>query len=167
MPDPQHVLPSMAGKPATQRIVGTVKAVLPFVIVLLPLLVLRELVRRHAVNIPFLDDWMYVSMDEKVKDGTLTLHDFFAAQMEHRMAFVRAVIMLFHQWWPADYVKQMMLSVALLTLTFANIATLVKMTTREAFARVGFVLDQEDRLAHAALDASGSSRTNAPRPWSS
>ncbi len=106
---------------------------LPWVIVASPAVGLFLLIREYRVNIPFLDDWMFVHMFEKEKAGTLTLHDFFMVQMEHRMAFVRAVIMIFHKLWPTDYTKQMFLSWALLVLTWGNIGLLLKRTTGAAF----------------------------------
>lgn len=101
--------------------------------VCLPTLALFLLIREHRVNIPFLDDWMFVHMFEKESNGTLTVWDYFMVQMEHRMAFVRGVIMVFHHWWPTDWTMQMFFSWVLLALTQLNIAILIKRTSGKPF----------------------------------
>ena len=73
-----------------------------WVCILLPVVLLARLMRENLVNIPFLDDYMFTPMFEKARNGfaftfahddnVLTLHDFFLVQMEHRLAFVRALI---------------------------------------------------------------------------
>ncbi|MFZ4763717.1 MAG: hypothetical protein ACOYMN_02085 [Roseimicrobium sp.] len=103
--------------------------VFPWVLVLLPAAALLRLITLHAVNIPFLDDWMFVQMDAKAARGELTWQDFFVVQMEHRMAFVRGVIMAFHKLFPADYTKQMYFSWVLLLGTAVNVFLLVRRTT--------------------------------------
>lgn len=106
---------------------------LPWILVAAPALGLFFLIRKYRVNIPFLDDWMFVHMFEKERAGTLMLHDYFAVQMEHRMAFVRAVIMVFHKLWPTDVTKQMFFSWGLLALTYVNVALLLKQTSMRTF----------------------------------
>ena len=89
--------------------------------ILLPVIALARLMYENLVNIPFLDDYMFTDMLDKARHGfrwsfdldmgidpvtgmerpaVLTLHDFFVVQMEHRMAFVRGVILLLHKLWP-------------------------------------------------------------------
>lgn len=113
-------------------------------LVLLPAILLFQLIGSHQVNIPFLDDWMFVQMDDKAARGFdftfarnsdhLTLHDFFIVQMEHRMAFVRAVIMLFHKLAPANYTAQMWLSWTMLLGTAVNVFLLLRRSTGAKFA---------------------------------
>ncbi len=98
-------------------------------LVLAPAAALFLFIRSYRVNFPFLDDWMFVGMFEKEKAGTLTLHDYFSVQMEHRMAFVRAMVMVFHRLWPTDYTKQMFFSWVLLALTYVNIGLLLRLTS--------------------------------------
>ena len=121
-----------------------VRSVIPWLLVLAPCVALFFLMRRHMVNIPFLDDWMFVHQFEKepngflwtlAKDDThLTIHDFFRVQMEHRMAFVRAIIMVLHKIWPTDYTKWMWVGWGLLTLTGWNMAVLLRRTTGKTFS---------------------------------
>lgn len=115
---------------STRRVL---RVAVPWLIVLAPAIGLFLLIREYRVNIPFLDDWMFVHMFEKEKAGTLTLHDFFMVQMEHRMAFVRAVIMGFHKLWPTDWTKQMFFTWLLLVLTYVNVGLLLKQTTGRPF----------------------------------
>lgn len=115
------------------RVWPWVKVIAPWVLVILPALLLNRMIQEHKVNIPFLDDWMFVHMDEKAAAGTLTWRDFFMVQMEHRMAFVRAVILAFHQFSPGNYTGQMWLSWLLLCLTAVNIGILLRKTTGAPF----------------------------------
>lgn len=96
------------------------------------------------VNIPFLDDWMFVHQFAKEPNGFLwtlakddhylTIHDFFRVQMEHRMAFVRVIIMTLHKLWPTDYTKWMWVSWILLSLMSWNVAVLLRRTTGKTFS---------------------------------
>src|SRR5687768_7426679 len=106
--------------PVYSRVAGwlpVAKSLGRWLLILLPAILLNRMIQEYKVNIPFLDDWMFVDMDVKAAAGQLTWQDFFTVQMEHRMAFVRGVIMLFHQWWPGDYTRQMWFSWVLLCLT--------------------------------------------------
>jgi hypothetical protein len=117
---------------------------LPVFLVLLPAILLFRLIREHQVNIPFLDDWMFVQMDQKAARGFeftlakhpdhLTIYDFFIVQMEHRMAFVRAVIMLFHNLAPGNYTGQMWLTWTMLLGTAVNVFLLLRHSTGAKFA---------------------------------
>ncbi|HSJ03934.1 MAG: hypothetical protein ACAI34_15645 [Verrucomicrobium sp.] len=105
-----------------------------WLLILLPAVFLNRMIQEYKVNIPFLDDWMFVHMDAKVAAGTLSWQDFFTVQMEHRMAFVRAVIMLCHWAWPGEYTQQMWVSWILLVLTTLNVGLLLRRTTHAPFA---------------------------------
>ena len=107
--------------------------VLRWLLVLLPVAGLFLLIRKYAVNIPFLDDWMYIGMFEKERAGTLTVHDFFMVQMEHRMAFVRAMMIVFYKLFPGNWTIHMFFSWLLLGLTYVNVALLLKKTTEQTF----------------------------------
>ena len=80
----------------------------------------------HSVNIPFLDDWMFVELFEKARDGTLAFHDLWKAQMEHRITFVRLLILARHHFWPDDVRPEMWLSWLFLAGTAASIAVLMR-----------------------------------------
>lgn len=110
------------------------RATFRVLLVVMPAIALARLIWQHAVNIPFLDDWMFVQMDDKAAQGTLTWKDFFIVQMEHRMAFVRGVIMLCHQWFPANYTAMMWITWAFLLGTALNVFLLLRRTTGAKFA---------------------------------
>jgi hypothetical protein len=120
-------------KDSFTRVWPVLRLFLQWSLVLLPAVGLFLLIRKFGVNIPFLDDWMYVSMFEKERAGTLTLHDFFMVQMEHRMAFVRGMMMVFYKLFPGNWTIHMFFSWLLLTLTYVNVALLLKKTTGQAF----------------------------------
>jgi hypothetical protein len=115
-----------------------------WVCILLPAVLLARLMREHLVNIPFLDDYMFTPMLEKALNGfrftfehdehVLTLHDFFMVQMEHRLAFVRALIMLRHRFWPADITIENWFTFAFLCGTALNVFILLRRTAGEVRA---------------------------------
>jgi hypothetical protein len=101
---------------------------LKIALVTLPALALAWLIRCHQVNIPFLDDWMFADQMEKARNGKLTIHEFWKAQMEHRITFVRAIVWLRDQVWPGDIRPQYWISWLFLAGTGVNIALLMRRT---------------------------------------
>ena len=109
-----------------------------WVCILLPVVLLARLMRENLVNIPFLDDYMFTPMFEKARNGfaftfahddnVLTLHDFFLVQMEHRLAFVRALIMARHHFWPGDITMECWFTFAFLCGTALNVLVLLRRT---------------------------------------
>ena len=67
------------------------KALLIFLGVL-PGIVLLAYIQAFAVNVPFMDDWQFVPLLEKAKNGTLTFQDLFAPHDEHRLLVPRIII---------------------------------------------------------------------------
>ncbi|MBP7949981.1 MAG: hypothetical protein KA004_10025 [Verrucomicrobiales bacterium] len=101
---------------------------LPWALVLLPAAAAAWLLERHVVNVPFLDDWMFTEMYEKARGqhGGLSLHDFFAVQMEHRLAWPRLVIILLDKICPGRFDAQCWVTFGLLCLTFLNVGWLLR-----------------------------------------
>lgn len=97
-------------------------------LILLPPLGLAVLIANHQVNMPFLDDWMFVEMLQKAREGRLTLHDFWKAQMEHRISFVRLVILVRDWLSPTDVRPQFWVSWLMLVGTGINVAALMRRT---------------------------------------
>ena len=64
--------------------------------VLTPIAICGWLVRQHATDVRFFDDWMMAETLVKWHEGTLTLHDIFAVQMEHRLAVPRLLALGLH-----------------------------------------------------------------------
>ena len=67
------------------------KALLIFLGVL-PGIVLLAYIQAFAVNVPFMDDWQFVPLLEKAKNGALTFPDLFAPHDEHRLLVPRIII---------------------------------------------------------------------------
>ncbi len=126
-----------------QKIWNVLLKALPWLLVLTAPAILFRLIAIHQVNIPFMDDWMFVHQFEKLPNGFLwtlakddvhlTIHDFFRVQMEHRLAFVRVVILALHKLWPTNYTNWMWLSWVIMVLTYNNIAILLRRTTGLTF----------------------------------
>lgn len=122
---------------------SVLRPVIPWLLVLAAPALLFRLIAIHQVNIPFMDDWMFVEQFEKLRNGFLwtlakddvhlTFQDFFRVQMEHRLALVRAIILALHQLWPTDYTKWMWVSWIIMVLTYHNIAILLRRTTGLTF----------------------------------
>src|SRR4051794_11134431 len=97
----------------------------PLLLVLWPAWALWGLIGHHAINAPFLDDFSFVAFLEKAAHGQLTLHDFFAANMEHRTAWTRVVLLIIHKLWPERcWIAQIWCNWVLLCLTLVNLAIL-------------------------------------------
>ena len=60
----------------------------------LPALLLLADIRAFAVNIPFMDDWQFVPLLEKAKNGTLTFQELWAPHDEHRLFLPRIIIIV-------------------------------------------------------------------------
>ncbi len=67
------------------------KALLIFLGVLPALFLLAD-IRAFAVNVPFMDDWQFVPLLEKAKNGTLSFQDLWAPHDEHRLFLPRIII---------------------------------------------------------------------------
>jgi hypothetical protein len=66
--------------------------VLFFVLGSLPAFFLFGDIRRTAVNVPFMDDWQFIPLLEKAKNGTLTFQELWAPHDEHRLLLPRIMI---------------------------------------------------------------------------
>jgi hypothetical protein len=69
------------------------KALLIFLGVLPGLLLLAD-IHAFAVNIPFMDDWQFVPLLEKARNGTLTFQELWAPHDEHRLLLPRIIIIV-------------------------------------------------------------------------
>jgi hypothetical protein len=125
------------------KVLTVIRRLWPWVFILLPVVCLFMLMREHLVNIPYLDDFMFLPMFDKAAHGFeftmaksqehLTIHDFFMVQMEHRMAFVRGIIMLRHWFSPQDITPENWFTFALLVLTCINVGLLLRKTAGAPF----------------------------------
>ena len=106
------------------------RKLIPWILILLPVATLIMLVSSYAVNIPFLDDWMFTPMYEKARGmhGGFNLHDFFIVQMEHRLAWPRIIIVMLDKLCPGNFVAQCWFTVFLLCVTLINIGLLLRQT---------------------------------------
>jgi hypothetical protein len=68
------------------------RVVLFFVLGSLPAFFLFGDIRRTAVNVPFMDDWQFIPLLEKAKNGTLTFQELWAPHDEHRLLLPRIII---------------------------------------------------------------------------
>ena len=59
---------------------------------LLPAMALLADIYRFAVNVPFMDDWQFVPLLEKARNGTLTFQELWAPHDEHRLLLPRIII---------------------------------------------------------------------------
>jgi hypothetical protein len=59
---------------------------------LLPAMALLADIHRFAVNVPFMDDWQFVPLLERARNGTLTFRELWAPHDEHRLLLPRLII---------------------------------------------------------------------------
>lgn len=108
----------------------------PWLLVLWPAAALFALVRQYGINAPFLDDYETVPLIDKAARGALTAHDFFAAQMEHRIAWLRLVALVCHKLWPGHcWIAQVWFNWVLRCLTLVNLALLLRWTAKVPLRR--------------------------------
>jgi hypothetical protein len=107
-----RLLPAIIFRP----IVG--KALLIFLGVL-PALVLLADIRAFAVNVPFMDDWQFVPLLEKAKNGTLTFQELYAPHDEHRLLLPRIIIIASMFATGGDYRAQSFITFAVVAVTSA------------------------------------------------
>jgi hypothetical protein len=101
----------------------------PWLLVLWPMAALAGLIQQYAVNAPFMDDFMTMRLFDKAAHGGVPLSDFFAPQMEHRIAWVRLVALTLRKAWPSHYfISQVWLSFVWLCLTLVNVVILLRQT---------------------------------------
>jgi len=60
----------------------------------LPAALLLADIHSFAVNVPFMDDWQFVPLLEKAKEGTLSFQDLWAPHDEHRLLLPRIIIIV-------------------------------------------------------------------------
>ena len=60
----------------------------------LPGLLLLADIHAFAVNIPFMDDWQFVPLLEKARNGTLTFQELWAPHDEHRLLLPHIIIIV-------------------------------------------------------------------------
>ncbi len=79
-------------RPWLPRLPGRWDVALLHLAALVPALLLLRAVDRNAVDMPFMDDWQFVSLVEQVRAGELPWKDFWAPHDEHRLLIPRIVI---------------------------------------------------------------------------
>ena len=90
--------PFQMQRPLTRRPLQSVmshsrvgKALLIF-LGILPAVFLLADIYFFAVNVPFMDDWQFVPLLEKAKEGTLSFRDLWAPHDEHRLFLPRIIV---------------------------------------------------------------------------
>ncbi len=101
---------------------------------LLPVLVMAELVARHAVDVRFLDDWMMAETLIQQAEGTLSFKSLMAVQMEHRLFVPKLVTLAVHRVFGADMRGEVAVTCLLVLGTYANLIWLLRRVS--GFARL-------------------------------
>ena len=84
---------------------------------LLPAIALLADIHRFAVNVPFMDDWQFVPLLEKARNGTLTFQELFAPHDEHRLLLPRIIIIASMFATGGDYRAQSYITFAVVAVT--------------------------------------------------
>jgi hypothetical protein len=84
---------------------------------LLPAIALLADIHRFAVNVPFMDDWQFVPLLEKARNGTLTFQELFAPHDEHRLLLPRIIIIASMFAAGGDYRAQSYITFAVVAVT--------------------------------------------------
>ncbi len=103
-----------------------------WVLVAVPMLILLVTLLRYSVNVPFWDQWEYVSLLDKLHNGTLTLADLWRQHNEHRILFPKVVTLLLSLVTGYNVRFEVVLNFLTASLTFYVLSTLLRQTFNKA-----------------------------------
>ncbi len=112
-------------RPRRFRFRGT--CLLP-VLAFVPALVTLLLIRLHAVNVPFWDDWERVPYIRMWEEGTLTLKALYAPHIDHRMFFPRLIMLVCNSLSGGDLRVEMAVNFLIVLLTAIGVVKLLQIT---------------------------------------
>ena len=72
----------------------TQKRSLRVLLCIFPLILLVIMLRNYSTNIPFMDQWSFVPVLEKMVQNTLTFHDLWVQHNEHRIFFPKIIMLV-------------------------------------------------------------------------
>src|SRR6478672_375360 len=107
---------------------STAKQLVIWLLPILPVLYLLGLLARHAVNVPYADEFTLAPLFLKAHDHTLTVADLFAQHNEHRYFFSGLLLIGLTQMAHGDVRADMYFSVVLTVLVSINLWFLIKNT---------------------------------------
>jgi hypothetical protein len=87
-----------------------------------------ELIRTHLLNVPFMDDYVWLPIYEKIAAGHFTFQDFFLVQMEHRSTLPCLLAWLCHHLKPGDITLHNWITFAQLVIITCNLGWLIRRT---------------------------------------
>ncbi|MEI6535701.1 MAG: hypothetical protein WCN98_10205 [Verrucomicrobiaceae bacterium] len=93
---------------------------------LVPPLLIFVWMRSYLLNVPFMDDYVWLPFYEKMAKGTFTTQDFFFVQMEHRLTVPAFLTWVFFHIRPGYILLQNWTSFTLLCLTGWNLLYLLR-----------------------------------------
>jgi hypothetical protein len=130
--------PTRDAPPPRPRPPAARTSALLLVAALLPGLILLRAVHRCAVDVPFMDDWQFVSLIEKVHGGEIPWRELAAPHDEHRLLIPRVVIVASALLSHGNYRVQCFVTVAVVALLSLALLALLRRTLgpgpRSAFA---------------------------------
>ena len=104
---------------------------LPFVkasLILLPVVLIAWLLKTHLLNVPFMDDHVWLPFYEKIARHEFSFRDFFFVQMEHRLTVPCFVAWLAYHLKPGQITLHNWLSFIQLAVTTFNLGWLIRRT---------------------------------------
>lgn len=93
---------------------------------LVPPLLIFFWMRNYLLNVPFMDDFVWLPFYEKMAQGKFTVQDFFFVQMEHRLTVPAFLNWIFFHLRPGCFLLMNWTSFALLCLTGWNLLYLLR-----------------------------------------
>ncbi len=105
-----------------------------------PLLLLIALVAHYAVNVPFWDQWEFVTLIQKYHTGTLGFADFFAQHNEHRIFFPRLVMFTLAWLTHWNTLFEVAFGVIVAAVSFGFLYAILRRTFTNVWLRAGALL---------------------------
>lgn len=117
-------------RPSLQnRLASRLPSFLKWALILAPALWIIAMLRARLVNVPFMDDYVWLPFYEKIVKHEFRFSDFFFVQMEHRLTLPCFLAWLMYHLKPGQFTLLNWLSYAQMALTAFNLCWLIRRTS--------------------------------------
>ena len=95
-------------------------------LIILPIILDIFFIKLYGVNVPYMDQWVFVPLIDKFYNSNLDLNDLFAQHNEHRLPFARIIMLISMYFTHYNNVAEMYISCSIASLTLFMLFLLYK-----------------------------------------
>jgi hypothetical protein len=95
-------------------------------LIILPVILDIFFIKLYGVNVPYMDQWVFVPLIDKFYNSNLDFNDFFAQHNEHRLPFARIIMLISMYFTHYNNVAEMYISCGIASLTLFMLFLLYK-----------------------------------------